>query len=284
MSLCRAARTVLVVGAFLSRAAPATAQPAPAPAEPAAAPSVSPPSPAPPAVPAPAPAPDTSHDNVPARVKVLELTVRAAPSADAPVLRVLPSGTLLNVSPGQRDGWRRTRLPDGQLGYVANAGLDFGPSPAASAAPGTAAPVEPIGARPHPQIYIKDLDHLASLVAQDPVVSPMVQGLISRREGAWAVGIGGSAVGLIVTTVGLVDTSKTCPVTSSPYYPAICTTNFNTTAIITGLSIMLVSDIIMAIAYPKRGDYLDVINAWNTRHLDNQITIETVSTTGGGIY
>ncbi|HLK88768.1 MAG TPA: SH3 domain-containing protein [Polyangia bacterium] len=281
MSLRHVVRgSVLVIAALVSGAAPAHAQSADPGAAVAAPVAPTTPVPAPAAAPPPAPAaataavPDTSHDNVPARVKVLELTARAAPSADAPVLRVLPSGTLLNVSPGQKDGWRRTRLPDGQLGYVAGAGLELGPSPPSV----STAPVQPLAARPQPQIYIKNLDHLASLVAQDPVVSPMVQSLITRREGAWAIGIGGSVVGVILTSVGFLDTTKNC----GSYAYSVCTTNFNTPLVITGLGVTLLSDIIMAAVYPKRDDYLDVINTWNTRHVDSQITIETVHV-GAGI-
>jgi hypothetical protein len=234
----------------------------------------------PPVAPAatPAPAPDTSRDNVPARVNVLELTVRAAPSADAAVLRVLPSGTLLTVSPGQKDGWRRTRLPDGQICYVANAGLDFGPSPAAPA--GAAAPVEPLGAKLHAKIYIKDLDQLAGLVAADPVVSPMVQNLIERRQGALGAGIVGGAAGAILTTVGFFVTHQSC--TNDYVLGQVCTSEPSLPFIITGLVITTLSATIAGIVYPKHDDYLDVINAWNPRHLDDQLSIEVVGTSAGG--
>src|SRR6478736_5648953 len=76
-------------------------------------------------------APELARDVIPARVKVFELTLRAAPDASAPVLGVLPDGTLLTVSPVAQNGWRRTRLPDGRAAYVADAGLDFGPAPQA---------------------------------------------------------------------------------------------------------------------------------------------------------
>jgi hypothetical protein len=74
------------------------------------------------------------------------------------------------VSPDAHDGWRRTRLPDGQTAYVANAGLDFGASPdeAVSAPSGAPPPVQPIVAAPsvplQAKLYVGDVGSLAALV------------------------------------------------------------------------------------------------------------------------
>ena len=85
-----------------------------------------------------------------AKVGVLELGVRGAPAADAPVLKMLRQDAEVVVSSEASDGWRRVDLPDGQEGYVADAGLkvDAGAPPAAVAAPGLAPPAAPIGSSP----------------------------------------------------------------------------------------------------------------------------------------
>jgi len=251
--------------------------PAPAPsaahlAAPVTAPVALPPSPSP-ALP----------DLVAARVKVFELTVRAQPSAAAPVLRVLPSGALLTVAAQAENGWRRTRLSDGQTAYVAEAGLDFGPAPEVTA---PAAPVQPIApaAAPTPRakLYVADLEHLSALVAKDSVVSPMVESLVTRRQAAIATGVIGDGAGLLLTGLGLfVLDSSDCTPTGS-----LCTHEPNMAAVFTGLGVMTVSTVIFLALLPKRSDLFEVVNAWNPRHLDDQLTVETVpaNAPGSGLF
>jgi|GEM_PF-2050136 len=228
--------------------------------------------------PAAAPPPDA----IPARVKVLELTVRAAPDASAPVLSVLSTGTLLTVSPSATDGWRRTRLPDGRAAYVADAGLDFGPAPQA-VSPAGGAPVQPLSAppraTPHAKIYVTSLDHLSNLVASDKLVGDMVESLVTRRQAAiatFSVGVAGS---LLLESLGLfVYTSQDCVGGGNGLGPPLCTKRFNTPLVWAGIGVLSVSAIVGLVLMPKRSDLLDVVNAWNPRHLDDQFTVETVTT------
>jgi SH3-like domain-containing protein len=232
-------------------------------------------------------APDAAPEVVAARVKVFELTARAAPDSSAAVLRVLPTGTLLTVSPAEHEGWRRTRLPDGQTAYVAEAGLDFGPtSEPLSASSGAAGQVvQPISAappvaKPHATIYVENLQHLADLVAEDKVVGPMAQDLVTRREAALGVGIVGGGAGLVLDALGLfVFTHEDCPDTGG-LAPPLCTKMYNSTMVLTGLAVLTVSTIVAVAMWPKRSDLIEIVNAWNPRHLDNQFTIETTVSPG----
>ena len=237
------------------------------------------PAPAPPA-PAPDATPDSSRDVVPARVNVFELTARAAPNTAAPVLHVFTNGALLIVSPTEQDGWRRTRLPDGQTAYVANAGLAFGASPqdSASAPSGAPAPVQPLGvapaAPPRAKIYLSDTKSLALLVSNDPVVSPMAQHLVMRRQAAIATGIVVALVGGGVIAAGFLDSHQECSAPSVAGGQPQCYGRPNFKVVAAGVVIFPVAGLLAALVAPKRSDLLDVVNAWNPRHLDNQLTID----------
>jgi SH3-like domain-containing protein len=242
---------------------------------------------APAAAATPTPASTTAApDVVAARVKVLELTARTQPDTAAPVLRVFPSGALLTVAPSAENGWRRTRLPDGQTAYVAEAGLDFGPAPEATA---TSAPVQPIApapsAQPRAKLYVADLEHLATLVANDSVVSPMVESLVARRQGAIATAIiGGVGGGLIETLAIFTFKSQDC-VSEGTLGPPLCSSHPNMPMVWAGIGVIGVAGIIAAVLYPKRSDLFDVVNTWNPRHLDDQLSIESVpASSGSGIF
>jgi hypothetical protein len=230
---------------------------------------------------APAPAPATAS-LVAARVKVFELTARTQPDASAPVLRVFPNGALLTVAPSAENGWRRTPLPDGQTAYVAEAGLDFGPAPQLTT---TNAPVQPLAPAPSPRpranIYIANLEQLAGIVANDNVVSPMVDNLVTRRQAAIATMIIGGAGGLLLDGLGLFAfTHQDCPNTGG-LSPPICSNLPNWTLVITGLGVLVASTAVGLALIPRRDDLFEVVNTWNPRHLDDQLTIESTSTNTG---
>lgn len=83
----------------------------------------------------------SSPREVKARVAVFEVGLREAPSAAAPVLKVLAQGAELVVSGDAPEGWRRVQLPEGQSGFVAAVAvkIDEAGTPA-SGAPANAAP------------------------------------------------------------------------------------------------------------------------------------------------
>ena len=164
------------------------------------------------------------------------------------------------------------------------------PSSAGAAPP---APVQPLSAppraTPHAKIYVTDLNHLASLVADDKVVSPMVADLVTRRQAAIATGVIGGAGGLLLESLGLfVLTSQDCVGGGYGFAatPPICTTRFNTPLVIAGIGVLSVTTLVSILLMPRRSDLLDVVNAWNPRHLDDQFTVETVTTsrTNGALF
>ena len=221
-------------------------------------------------------APNTSRRVLAARVNAFELPAHAAPNTTAPVLHVFTNGALLTVSPDAHDGWRWTRLPDGQTAYVANAGLDFAASPheSASAPSGEPPPVQPIVAAPsapsQAKLYVGGVGSIAALVANDPVVNPMAQHLMSRREGAIGAGVAIGVIGAAVLVAGILDTHPLCAGT-------FCSGTEPSAPLITAGALLLpVSGIVAALLYPKHDDLLDVVNAWNLRHLDNQLTVEPI--------
>jgi hypothetical protein len=233
------------------------------------------PAPTPP-TPASVTASNTSRRVLAARVNVFELPAHAAPNTTAPVLHVFMNGELLTVSPDAHDGWRSTRLPDGQTAYVSNAGLDFGGSPheSTSAPSGAPPPVQPIVTAPsvpsQAKLYVSDVGSLAALVVNDPVVNPMAQHLVSRRQGAIGAGVAIGIIGAAVLVAGILDTHPLCAGTfcsgSEPSAPLISV----------GALLLPVGGLVAALLYPKQDDLLDVINTWNLRHLDNQLTVEPI--------
>jgi hypothetical protein len=113
-----------------------------------------PPGAAPPGVPASPPAPQT------AQVTALELGVRSAPGADAPVTRMLYQNDQVVVLPELKDGWRSVQLADGQTGFVQEAGLKMDvaapvPAPVAiAAAPESVAAAPPQSPSDHPDAQL----------------------------------------------------------------------------------------------------------------------------------
>jgi hypothetical protein len=242
-----------------------------------------------PSKPAAAPFPTT-----PAKVKTFELPARSAPVRAAPVLQSFAEGDVLAVSEDDNGGFRRVMLPDGRIAFVESASLTIGPAsatpatagaaPAAAPATPTAAPVEPLlssGPKASkPTIYVKDLDHLAQLVRSDDVVHPMAESLATRRNAAVGVIIGGSIVGLGLMVLSFTAfTHQDC--TDLGFGNPVCTTEPNMGAMIAGGAISIGALLVGLAVQPKRVDLLDVINTWNTRHVDSQFTIDSHEVSGG---
>jgi len=119
-----------------------------------------------------------------------------------------------------------------------------------------------------PRIYVKDLDHLADLVKEDPAVAAKARDLASRRTAAFAIGGGLLATGLAVTLTGL--GKQTCEQQSIgfPGSGTLSVCQPDPTQVIVGSVIQLAGVLTAAILAPKRGDLLDVLNAWNGAHPD----------------
>jgi hypothetical protein len=246
----------------------------------------------------------------PAVVKVFEGTARARPDAAAPVLHVFPEGYAVSVSEDVVDGWRRVRMPDGGVGFIRDdevalkaASVEGAPAeqrPAEPAAPVTplAAP-QPLRLRPTADgeaadllpapsgqapaavrkrggpIYIKDLDHLASLVAGDQVVGPMAQHLVDRKFQSSVVGLTGLVVGGALALGGFALRTQNCAAApGSVGVDAPCIAEPRTGLMLGGIGVMGVSVVAALLLRPWRGDILDVVNTWNERHPDEPFTVQ----------
>lgn len=207
----------------------------------------------------------------PATVRVFEAQARSAPSPDAPVVHVFPEGAAVSVSEQAEAGWRKIRLPDGTAAWVEEAAIALAgepdlvlPAPAAAAA---AAPPTSLPPDLAPRIYVKDLDHLAQLVSRDPVIGPKARRLEDRRRAGIATGIVGLGASLGLFVAGFVqmnqefDRAFDSPGAESPG-------DDGKGLFIAGLATTAITPLVMWAILPKRGDLLDVINAWNTGHPD----------------
>lgn len=208
----------------------------------------------------------------PAVVRVFEAPAREAPDPAAKVLHVFAEGAQVSVSETAENGWRKIRLPDGGTAFVADEAIALGAAKASPAGPAAAAAALPTAppAPPdlRPRIYVKDLDHLAELVKEDPVVWPKAKELADQRTRAITTMAVGGGAGLVLMVAGLLkygaDTSNDV---SSPNFmnPR---TKVGPTLMITGLVFAIGSPLVGLALHPKRDDLLDVVNDWNTRHVD----------------
>jgi hypothetical protein len=210
-------------------------------------------------------------------VKVLELTARAAPSFDAPVLQVLSQGTELAVSGGVTNGWREAVLGDGRKAYVADPGLEIRAATAGAATSG--APARPASIALTPRLYVKDVDHLAELVKDDTVVSPMAQSLVTRRNAAVGAIVTGAGVGVLLIILSVTSLKTTSCLDGNPQF---CSTEPNEGLFVGGIGLIGLGNLVGLLVYPKRNDLLDLVNNWNARHVDNQFSIESHELGFGG--
>jgi len=223
----------------------------------------------------------TTAHAAPAVVKVFEAKAHAQPDTASPVLHTFVEKAEVSVSEEAEAGWRRVRLPDGNVGYIQEIALRLVTAEAAPpAAPATAtppaaaqAPAEDRPVReatpPSPKIYVKDLEHLAELVKEDPLVGPKAQQLAERRKAGLALGIAGVAVGVVLTAVGIGSRSEQCEPSRIPGADPFCVPRPHFGMVYGGLGVALGSGLISFAVMPKAGDLLDVINEWNTRHPAN---------------
>lgn len=221
----------------------------------------------------------TTAHAAPAVVKVFEAKAHAQPDTASPVLHTFVEKAEVSVSEEAEAGWRRVRLPDGNVGYIQESALRLvtaeaapatAPAPATTPAPATATAQAPAADRPEreatppaPKIYVKDLEHLAELVKEDPLVGPKAQQLAERRKAGLALGIAGVAVGVVLTAVGIGSRSmEDCEGPGGSF----CVPKPNFGMIYGGLGVAAGSGLLAYALMPKSGDLLDVINEWNTRH------------------
>jgi hypothetical protein len=228
----------------------------------------------------------------PAVIRVFEAAARGEPAKDAPVLQVFPEKAEVSVSEEATGGWRRVRVQDGRVGWIEESALAFPAKAAAAAAAPVTAPAPtaatlatpaPAGGAPaaspaaaapapdlRPHIYVKDLGHLAELVKDDANVSPTAQKLAARRRGAIGVAIAGGLASVVAIAAGV---SKWSSETRDPSDPNFMESTGGEKLFVGGVVGSLATAAVSALIYPRRGEVLDVINAWNVAHPDRQFEI-----------
>lgn len=218
----------------------------------------------------------------PAVIAVFEAVARAEPSPTAAPLQTLVEGTGVTVSEEAKDGWRRVRLTGGAIGWIEERSLAFpgkaGVTPAGTAVAPALPPALPPSLAPtplpapapdlHPRIYVKDLDHLAELVKEDPKVAPKARALAKKRTTAFTVLGVGLAAGTAMTIYGVSQMGNHSDV-NDPNFGK----NDGAGAMTAGIVTSLVATVAGLALAPSRNDLLDVINEWNTGHPDQPFTI-----------
>jgi hypothetical protein len=120
-----------------------------------------------------------------------------------------------------------------------------------------------------PVIYVKDVDHLAELVKGDAAAGPLAARLATRRTAALVVFGAGAAV-----TVGCLAYAMSNPGRSNnPADPNFMKNTSANTAMGVGVGVGVISALVGLLVSPGRGELLDVVNTWNSRHPDQQFTV-----------
>jgi hypothetical protein len=211
----------------------------------------------------------------PAVIKVFEAKVHAQPDATSPIVHTFVEKTEVSVSEEAQDGWRRVRLPDGSVGWLQESTLTLpGSAPAAPSTPAAPAPASPSDTplrapeTTMARVFVKDLDHLAELVKEDPIVSPQAQALASRATASQVTMYGSILTGMAISGVGFLATSETCEEPLFQGASPFCRKRPSWTLIFSGLGLALVGSMVGYAIAPSRNDVLDVLNAWNRGHPD----------------
>jgi hypothetical protein len=141
-----------------------------------------------------------------------------------------------------------------------------------------AAPVQPLPSSapavqvspPNRIIYVKDFSHLADLTAEDAAVAERARNLSRRQMAAYTVGFGGEVLGwLVMLASATLLARQTCD------SRGLCLSDWNMPAFWSGTALALASPVAGIVLRPSRRDLLDLVNAWNSRHADEPLTLDT---------
>ncbi len=151
------------------------------------------------------------------------------------------------------------------------------PSPLATTTP--IAPPPPPAFTPdlRARIFVKDLDHLSELVKEDPAVAVRARALADRQRASFAVGGVGVVAGLVVSVIGMTQQTCDSQPTGFPGGGTFQTCRFTGGGLVAAGGILMAGGAVAAILlHPRRGDLLDVVNAWNSAHRDQPIDLYPV--------
>lgn len=217
-----------------------------------------------------------------ATVQRFEAKAHAQPNRAAAVLQVFAEGALLSVSEEVTAGWRRVRLADGGVAWIEDAAVRLGPVQVPAPAPGPLVPqLAPPPPPPAPaappdlraRILVKDLDHLAELMKEDPASAAAAAAMIRRRNGAYAVGGVGFAASVVLSAIGASKLSCHSDLNDPRFGQSCGAGGYFVAGGITAAVAVLAAGIM----HPTRSDVFDLLNGWNVRHPDEPFTA------GGGM-
>lgn len=119
-------------------------------------------------------------------------------------------------------------------------------------------------------IYVNDYRHLAELTTMDEAVHGQAISLARRQTASYIVGYGGQLFALALflsgaTFLGGHDCSPN----------GYCLRTWNMPVMWSGVAVMSSSVVTALILRPSRRDLLNLINDWNSRHVDEPLTIDT---------
>lgn len=211
-------------------------------------------------------------------VAVFEASAYAEPRNDADVVAIVIEGTELSAAEQADNGWRKVRLATGDVAWMHDDELRPRRTPATVLRRDEPPPPKAQHDSVQAQIYVTDLDHLASLVQDDPVVYPMARELTSDSDTADILTWGGLGIGAAMTITGLVVFEQSVheydPRIQHGEYRDQPENTIGAVVALTGATMMLVGVIAGAATNPGRRDLLNVVNSWNKRHPDQPFTLD----------
>jgi hypothetical protein len=122
-----------------------------------------------------------------------------------------------------------------------------------------------------PRIFVKDLDHLAELVKEDPAVAAQARALASRERSALLIGGTLVATGVVVALAAVGRESCDAQPFGSQTIQVCHPTGQG--QMVLGGALSLGGALTAVALMPRRGDFLDVVNAWNVAHQDRPIEL-----------
>lgn len=123
----------------------------------------------------------------------------------------------------------------------------------------------------HARIYVKDLDHLAELLKDDPAMGKRADDLAARLGRARTAGWTGGLVGmLLVGAGGMMTVNDVDSNLDSPTFGQR-TSNRGPALMVVG-GVTLVASLAYALSQaPRRDELVDVVNDWNAQHPERQL-------------
>ena len=147
------------------------------------------------------------------------------------------------------------------------------PESAAPPPPSAVAPAAPTAPAPdlRARIYVKDVDHLAELLKEDPGIGARADDLAARASRARSVGWTGGLVGsLLFAAGGMMAVNDVDSNLDSPTFGQR-TSSRGPALMVVGTATVLASMAYALTQAPRTDELLDIVNDWNAQHPERQL-------------